>query len=37
MFSKFFSENHTVHDVEKYGGTRGAADNMANARCMLDK
>ena len=34
----FFRKSRRFLDnVEKYGGAREAADNMADARCMLDK
>jgi hypothetical protein len=35
MFSDFFSEN--CDNVEKYGGAREYADNLASARGILDK
>ena len=34
----FFRKTYRLRDnAEKYGRAREAADNMAHARCMLDK
>ena len=34
----FFRKSCRLGDnVEKYGGARGAVDNMAHARCVLGK
>jgi hypothetical protein len=37
MFNNFFSEScRLLNNVEKYGGARGAADNMEPARGLLN-
>jgi hypothetical protein len=38
IFSNFFFPENRAVNIEKYGGVSDAADdNMAYARCMLDK